>query len=83
MGHKNADTSPVSTSAAVTRAVTRLIEPGNSATCAICDEPVKFVAKLQGRQVIANVYADGKWDRVEHFHAECYEQSDSPYGKTA
>jgi len=31
--------------------------------------PVKFVARGQLRQVIANVYVDGRLDRVEHFHA--------------
>ena len=62
------------------RAVTRTIEPGNSAVCAHCGAPVKFVARTQGRQVIANVYVDGTWARVEHFHAECYDQANKPYG---
>jgi hypothetical protein len=62
------------------RAVTRTIEPGNSAICVHCGAPVKFVARAQGRQVIANVYVDGNWDRVEHFHADCYEEAKQPYG---
>jgi hypothetical protein len=33
--------------------------------------------------VIANVYVDGTWDRVEHFHAECYEAAERPYGDQA
>lgn len=63
------------------RAVERAIEPGNSAICAHCGQPVKFVARAQLRQVIANVYVDGTWDRVEHFHAECYGEAGAPYGE--
>ena len=65
------------------RAVERTIEPGNSAICVHCGTPVKFVARAQLRQVIANVYEDGVWNRVEHFHAECYEQAGRPYGAPA
>ncbi|HEX9530669.1 MAG TPA: hypothetical protein VF954_05995 [Acidimicrobiales bacterium] len=62
------------------RAVVRSIEPGNSALCTSCGAPVKFVARAQLRQVIANVYVDGAWDRVEHFHADCYGEAGEPYG---
>ena len=31
-------------------------------------------------QMICNVYESGVWQRVEHFHAECYEEADRPYG---
>jgi hypothetical protein len=65
------------------RAVERPVEPGNSAVCAHCGEPVKFVARAQLRQVIANVYVDGTWDRVEHFHAQCYTEAGQPYGSVA
>ena len=65
------------------RAVERPIEAGNSAMCTHCGEPVKFVARAHLRQVIANVYVDGTWDRVEHFHAECYETAGHPYGEPA
>jgi len=65
------------------RAVIRAIEPGCAATCARCDEPVKFIARVNGRQVIANVYEDGRWNRVEHFHFDCYEEAGSPYGQPA
>ena len=65
------------------RAVERLVEPGNSAVCVECREPVKFVARAQHRQVIANVYVDSAWDRVEHFHAPCYEKAGEPYGVAA
>jgi hypothetical protein len=38
------------------------------------------VARAQLRQVIANVYVDGTWDRVEHYHADCYLEAREPYG---
>lgn len=59
----------------------RLIEPGNSADCAHCGERVKFQARLRLQQVICNVYVKGVWDRVEHFHADCYVEAGSPYGE--
>jgi hypothetical protein len=65
------------------RAVVRPIEPGNSAMCTHCGAPVKFVARAQLKQVIANVYKDGQWDRVEHFHADCYDEASKPYGEPA
>lgn len=69
--------------APVSRAVTRRIEPGCLAVCVHCDQPVKFAARLHKMQVIANVYVDGRWNRVEHFHAECYGDgaADEPYGE--
>ena len=51
--------------------------------CASCDEQVKFKAKSKATQVICNVYVDGKWDRVEHYHSECYVTSGQPYGEPA
>jgi hypothetical protein len=63
--------------------VTRTIEAGNSAVCAHCGAPVKFVARAQLRQVIANVYEGGKWVRVEHFHAPCYDEAGAPHGPAA
>ena len=65
------------------RAVERPIEAGNSAACALCGATVKFIARQQGRQVIANVYEDGRWIRVEHFHADCYSDAGEPYGPSA
>ena len=62
------------------RAVTRLIEAGNTATCAACRLPVKFRAKSRLQQVIANVYDDGVWNRVEHYHVDCYDTAGRPYG---
>ena len=65
------------------RAVLRNVEAGNSALCAACGEPVKFAAKLRRQQVICNVYVKGKWDRVEHYHSECYAEAGEPYGSVA
>jgi hypothetical protein len=62
------------------RAVTRPIEPGSWVKCKACGEPVKFAAKVRLTQVIANVYVDGVWRRVEHYHAECYDAAGQPYG---
>ena len=65
------------------RAVLRQVEPGNTASCARCRAPVKFVARAQLRQVIANVYDNGTWIRVEHYHADCYDEAGQPYGAPA
>jgi hypothetical protein len=65
------------------RAVLRTIEAGSSAMCETCDEQVKFKAKIRAHQVICNVYVDGKWDRVEHYHLDCYEVAGKPYGEPA
>lgn len=64
----------------ISRAVLRFVEPGSNAVCEYCSEQVKFVARLKGRQVIANVYVNGRWDRVEHYHETCYERAGEPYG---
>ena len=66
----------------LSRAVLRTIDAGNSAYCAHCDELIKFRAKIRAQQVICNVYVKNKWDRVEHFHAECYELAKEPFGPT-
>ena len=51
--------------------------------CASCGMPVKFSAKVRCWQVIANIYVGSVWDRVEHYHAECYEGAGRPYGSAA
>ena len=73
-------TSPPATSS---RAAQRRVEAGSSVMCATCDDQVKFAAKQNRQQVIANVYVDGRWARVEHYHAECYASAGSPYGTPA
>lgn len=62
------------------RAVARYIEAGNTASCTACKLPVKFRAKAKLQQVIANVYTEGVWERVEHYHVDCYENAGRPYG---
>ncbi len=65
------------------RAVLRTIEPGNSAICPVCDQQVKFQARTQGKQIICNVYQDGRWQRVEQYHLACYDEAAEPYGAPA
>ena len=62
------------------RGVTRPVEAGSAVECAYCGERVKFRAKIRQYQVICNVYEKKQWDRVEHYHDECYVKADSPYG---
>jgi ribosomal protein L32 len=62
------------------RAVTRSIEAGSTVECAHCGDRVKFQAKVRAHQVICNVYTDGRWDRVEHYHDACYRDAGEPYG---
>jgi hypothetical protein len=71
------------TSTFQSRAVLRTIEAGSSAMCTTCDQQVKFKAKVKMQQVICNVYVNGVWDRVEHYHLECYDMSGKPYGTPA
>jgi hypothetical protein len=81
LGASRADRASMTTQTTFTsRAVIRTIEAGNSAVCTWCGEPVKFKAKLRLLQVIANVYVDGAWNRVEHFHHTCYDDAGRPYG---
>lgn len=63
------------------RAVVRYIEAGSSVSCMACGDPIKFKAKIRLQQVICNVYVKGAWDRVEHFHADCYADAGNPYGE--
>ncbi len=62
------------------RAVTRLIEAGSMTECSYCEERVKFKARERHQQVICNVYINGAWDRVEHFHEPCYNEAGKPFG---
>lgn len=48
--------------------------------CPPCNQWVRFRARLKLQQVIANVYEDGVWQRVEHFHPECYLAAGEPHG---
>jgi hypothetical protein len=63
-----------------TRAAIRTVDAGSASTCAFCDQQVKFSAKVKRHQVICNVYVKGKWNRVEHYHYECYVEAGSQHG---
>jgi hypothetical protein len=63
------------------RAARRVIEPGSATECKSCGERIKFQAKVRAEQVICNVYEDGAWDRVEHYHLDCYLAAGHPYGE--
>ena len=60
------------------RAIVRNIEAGSMVLCAHCEAQVKFRARVRAQQVICNVYDEGRWLRVEHFHVDCYEAAASP-----
>lgn len=62
------------------RAALRLVEPGSWVRCTHCDETIKFSASARHQQVICNIYTKGVWQRVEHWHADCYEALDAPHG---
>lgn len=64
----------------LSRAALRKIEPGSDARCVVCGTPIKFSAREAGLQVIANVYAEDVWQRVEYFHEACYAEAGSPHG---
>ena len=49
--------------------------------CVRCDLYVKFKAGTKQKRVVANVYEDGKWVRVEHWHPTCYLEAGQPYGE--
>ena len=63
------------------RAVLRLVEPGSMVDCIHCGDRVKFQAKMRHQQVICNIYIKNVWERVDHFHAPCYDEADQPFGK--
>jgi len=64
----------------ISRAVPRLIVAGSYVYCDHCKGRVKFKAGERHIQVICNVYIDGVWVRVEHYHKGCYIAAGQPYG---
>ncbi len=46
------------------------------AKCPGCETDVYGSARI----VVANVYVEGKWDRIERWHIECYEGARAPHG---
>lgn len=63
-----------------TRAVERRVLERNEADCRLCGAAIKFKAMTKATQIIANVYEGDRWNRVEHYHAECYIMAGEPYG---
>lgn len=63
------------------RAVERQVQPGSNYLCPVCDKPVKFQARQRRKVVICNVYKRGRWDRVETYHPDCYEEAGAPHGE--
>lgn len=63
------------------RAVLRVVQPGSWVECKLCNEQVKYQVRAHNMQMICNVYRNGVWDRVEHFHADCYGEAGEPYGE--
>lgn len=51
------------------------------AECPYCQERVKFRARHRDDQVICNVYENGRWQRVEQYHRECYDKAGQPHGE--
>lgn len=58
----------------------REVEAGSTVDCVFCRERVRFQAKARNRQAICNVYDNGQWLRVEHYHEACYDDAGRPYG---
>ena len=83
-------------SALGTRAVlrsTKILAGQDWETCPHCGDHVKFAApktlEAQRRHglpahthfTICNIYVDGRWDRVEHWHHSCYLAAGQPHGQ--
>lgn len=71
-----------------TRAHVRAIEAGAEDICPDdrggCGKTVKFLAQIPlryRRRVVANIYWQGKWNRIEVWHLLCYVAQGMPYGK--
>jgi len=63
------------------RAIERLIQPGALGYCEHCQKGVTFRARKKLTAVIVNCYWRGAWQRVEHYHSDCYEAAGQPYGE--
>lgn len=69
-----------------TRAVLRQVGPCNGNpenSCTACGDRISFSARTKQVRVIANCYEDGRWNRVEHYHADCYSAAGEPYGEAS
>lgn len=64
-----------------TRAVSRVINPGEGTPCVACELPALFRARLKLKRIVCNVYVKGRWDRVEVWHPTCYAEAGHPHGE--
>ena len=71
---------PTAGAAPQTRAVVRFIEPGSMRRLRLLRAAGEVLGPGRVKQVICNVYVDGRWARVEHHHLDCYESSGRPHG---
>ncbi len=65
----------------LSRAVSRKLQPGLGLECDACSMPIKYSAKFPTNQIIANVYDGNVWQKVVHYHEECYQELDYPHGE--
>lgn len=68
-----------------TRAVEKNLLSGNQEYCSyeFCSYPRHIIiskTRFPIKEIIANVYFEDKWQRVEHFHSDCYDKMGNPYG---
>lgn len=63
-----------------TRAVLKEIVSGTDVACAGCGGRITFAPRKRSSQVVCNVYAGGRWARIEHFHEQCYAEAGEPHG---
>lgn len=60
----------------MTRAVLRYVQPSTdcpTTDCVVCGDWIVYSARYKPMVVICNVYAEGRWQRVEMFHESCYD----------
>jgi hypothetical protein len=70
-----------------TRSVVRMIEAGGEEICPTgrggCGERVKFSAQTPSKfrkKVVANIYWQSTWNRIEVWHLHCYGRAGYVYG---
>jgi len=79
------------------RAVTMIMRYNDLQECVSCGENITFLQATSNIWVVANVYVDcdhsdpvcrlclgygRRWDRIEHWHEDCYGNAGKPYGDT-
>lgn len=54
--------------------------PHSEEFCEKCDKEILFDTTQRTYRVLCNVYVNDKWDRLECYHPECYEQTGFIHG---